>query len=142
MASWLIRPATASDEPVIRRMVRAEGLDPTKLNWPNFLVAQSGDEIVGIGQIRRHRGCEELGSLVVSRAFRKQGVASALIEALEARAGRPLYLLCSDDKRPFYERFGYREIGLGETPQPLKFKRQLGIPFRLVGVRIIAMRKD
>jgi GNAT superfamily N-acetyltransferase len=123
-------------------MVRAEGLDPTKLYWQNFLIAQSGDQVVGIGQIRRHRTCEELGSLIVIPEFRKRGAAAALITALEARAGRPLYLLCSDDKRRLYERFGYRAIAYRDTPQPLKLKRALGAPFRVFGIRIIAMKKD
>ncbi|MBL8147843.1 MAG: GNAT family N-acetyltransferase [Anaerolineae bacterium] len=137
-----IRPAAAADEALIRRMVRAERLDPTQLRWPNFLIAEMGDTVVGIGQIRRHRTCEELGSLAVTADYRQRGVASALLRALEARAGRPLYLLCAGRMQPFYERFGYRIIAYGETPAPLRLKRLLMIPFRLAGVRVIAMRKD
>ncbi|MFN8377787.1 MAG: GNAT family N-acetyltransferase [Anaerolineae bacterium] len=138
----LIRPATAADEALIKRMVRAERLDPTKLQWPNFLIAEVEDSVVGIGQIRRHRTCEELGSLVVTADYRQRGVASALMRALEARAGRPLYLMCAGRMRPFYERFGYHAIRYRETPAPLRLKRTLAFPLRLAGVRVIAMRKD
>jgi len=137
-----IRPAAAADEALIRRMVRAERLDPTQLRWPNFLIVEVGDTVVGIGQIRQHKACEELGSLVVTADYRQRGVASALIRALEANAGRPLYLMCAGRMRPFYERFGYYVIGYRETPMPLRLKRALMIPFRLAGVRVLAMRKD
>lgn len=137
-----IRPAQADDEALIKHMVRAERLDPTQLRWPNFLIAEVDGAVVGAGQIRRHKSCEELGSLVVTSDYRQRGVASALIHALEARAGRPLYLICADRMRPFYERFGYRAIGYRETPPPLRVKRALSAPLRLAGVRVIAMRKD
>lgn len=137
-----IRPATEADAPQIKRMVRAEGLDPTQLRWSNFLVAEVDGDIVGIGQICQHRTCQELGSLVVTSDYRQRGVASALIAALEARAGRPLYLMCAASKQPFYERFGYRAIGWRETPRALWIKRAAAFPFRLAGVRVVAMRKD
>ena len=137
-----IRPAVAADEALIRRMVRAERLDPTQLRWPNFLVAEIGDSVVGIGQIRRHNTCDELGSLAVTADYRQRGVASALMRALEATAGRPLYLMYAGRMQPFYERFGYHVIAYRETPAPLRFKRLLMLPFRLAGVRVIAMRKD
>jgi amino-acid N-acetyltransferase len=138
----LIRAATAADEPQIKRMVRAEGLDPTQLRWANFLIAEVDGAVVGMGQIRRHGTCEELGSLVVTSDYRQRGVASALIAALEARAGRPLYLICANTKQPFYERFGYQAIPWHETPRALWIKRAVAFPFRLAGVRVIAMRKD
>ena len=137
-----IRPASEADAPLIKRMVRAEGLDPTQLRWSNFLVAEVEGDVVGMGQIRQHRTCEELGSLVVTSDYRQRGVASALIHALEARAGRPLYLMCAAAKQPFYERFGYRAIPWRETPRALWIKRAAAFPFRVAGMRVVAMRKD
>ncbi len=137
-----IRPAEASDEPVIKRLVRAEGLDPTQLRWANFQIAEIDGAVVGIGQIRQHRTCEELGSLVVTADYRRRGVASALLAALEAQAGRPLYLMCAHTTQPFYERFGYRAISYRQTPGVLRLKRTVGLLGRVMGVRVVAMRKD
>jgi amino-acid N-acetyltransferase len=137
-----LRPATANDMPVIKRLVRSEGLDPTQLRWSNFLIAEMDGVVAGIGQIRQHRNCRELGSLVVTGDYRRRGVATALMRALEARAGRPLYLLCAHPKQSFYERFGFHVIGYCETPGVLRLKRTVGLLGRLMGVRVLAMRKD
>src|SRR5204862_2227628 len=82
-----IRPATEADRPTILKIVRDEQLDPTKLNWQNFLLAEVDRHIVGIGQIRQHADSRELGSLAVLPEYRNQGIAGQLIGALEARAG-------------------------------------------------------
>jgi amino-acid N-acetyltransferase len=137
-----LRPATADDAPIIRRLVRSEGLDPTQLRWRNFMIAEIDGAVVGIGQIRQHRDCQELGSLVVTGDYRRRGVATALVGALEAQAGRPLYLICAHTNQPFYERFGYRVIGYRDTPGALRLKRTIGLLGRLMGVRVLAMRKD
>lgn len=136
-----IRPALATDQPTIRRMVRAAGLDPTSLYWRHFLIAEQEGQVVGIGQVKQYRGCRELGSLVVLPKYRGQGIAAALIEALEAGAGRPLYLLCEAGMQTYYSRFGYTAIGFRAAPAVLKLKLLLVLPFRLAGVRISVMYK-
>ncbi len=143
-AALHLRPATADDAPIIRQMIREAQLDPSTLKWQNFLVVAQADngQMVGIGQIKRYRDCEELGSLVVLPEFRGQGVAAALIAALEARAGRPLYLLCGSHMQPYYERFGYHVIRWREAPGTLRLKLSFALPFRLFGIRVLVMRKD
>ena len=70
-------------------------LDPTtRLHFEHALVAEVDGEVVGVGQIKHHPGCQELGSLVVLPEYRRQGIAAQLIAALEAEAERPLYLIC------------------------------------------------
>lgn len=137
-----IRPAVEADAATIKRMVSDERLDPTGLKWQNFLVAEDGGQIVGIGQIRRYGGIEELGSLVVLPASRGQGIGGQLIGALEVRAGRPLYLFTRDLKQSYYERFGYRRISFADAPTPLRLKFLIPSVFRIFGLRIIMMRKD
>jgi len=136
-----IRPATEADSATIHRMVRAEHLDPTAIKWQNFLVAEKDGQIVGIGQIRQHADCQELGSLVVLLDYRRRGVAAALIEALTARAGRPLYLFCRDRMAPYYEQFGFARIGYWQAPRSLRLKILIPMAFRLFGIRIVIMRK-
>ncbi len=138
-----LRYATSADQSTIERMVREGHLPAFKLQWVHFMIAEEDGKTVGIGQIRRHGGVPELGSLVVHADYRGKGIASKLIVALEGEAERPLYLMCRDNLQPFYERFGYRRIRYWAAPGP--FKRFIWIPFvivRLMGIRILLMRKD
>lgn len=137
-----IRPATAADDATIRRMVRAEHLDPTSLKWQNFMVVEQDGKVIGIGQVKTLPGCQELGSLVVLPEYRGQGIAAELITALEARTGRPLYLLCQNQMASYYARFGYQQISYRDVPRFLKLKMLVPMTFRLFGVRIVILRKD
>ena len=137
-----IRAATAQDEATIKAMIRQEHLDPTSLHWEHFLVAEADGIIVSIGQVKSYPGCQELGSLVTLPAYRGQGIAAELIRALEARAGRPLYLFCRDQMENYYQRFGYQTISWGQAPAFLKLKMLIPLSFRLFGIRIIIMRKS
>ncbi|MCA9914875.1 MAG: GNAT family N-acetyltransferase [Anaerolineae bacterium] len=136
-----IRPATAADDTTIKQMIREAQLDPTSLKWQNFLIAEVDGKIAGIGQVKPYPGCEELGSLVTVREMRGKGVGGAIIAALEARAGRPLYLLCVDKMEPYYQRFGYQTISWWDAPWPLKTKLSFTLPFRLFGIRVLVMQK-
>jgi amino-acid N-acetyltransferase len=136
-----IRPAVKTDQTTIRKMVRDARLDPSTVQWQNFLVAEMDRQIVGIGQIKPYPDCEELGSLVVLPAYRNHGIAGALIHALERGAQPPLYLICLQKMQPYYERFGYRVIGWQDTPKTLRNKLRITFLFRLFGIRVIAMRK-
>lgn len=138
---YKIRPATQVDSTTIKRMIRAERLDPSSLDWQNFLVAEQDAQIIGIGQIKPYPDYQELGSLLVLPNYRSQGIAAGLIEALEAKAQRPLYLLCERKMQPYYARFGYQVIGWREMPPTLRNKLLVTLLFRLVGIRVLAMRK-
>ncbi len=141
--STVIRPATAADQATIRRMVRQARLPPFSLAWPHFLIAERDGQIIGIGQVRDHRGIPELGSLAVLPPYRGQGIGGQLIAALEARAGLPLYLFCRAELEPYYGRFGYRRIPFRETPGPLRLKTGFSLVLPgLFGVQIIRMCKD
>jgi N-acetylglutamate synthase-like GNAT family acetyltransferase len=137
-----IRPATEADETTIRRMVKAEHLDPTSLKWQNFLMAEHEGKVVGIGQIRPYANCPELGSLVVLKEFQRQGIGGMLIEALLARESGVVYLECRRPLESYYRRFGFEEISWWQAPMPLKLKSGMGnILGRLFGIRIAVMRK-
>ena len=136
-----IRAATEQDKSIIRQMVIAERLDPSSLNWQHFLIAEVEGEVAGIGQIKEYPGCQELGSLIVKEAYRKQGIGEALINALETKAGRPLYLLCDDYMEAYYQRFHYHSITWLAAPWFLKLKLAIFFPLRLFNIRVLVMQK-
>jgi amino-acid N-acetyltransferase len=142
-----LRRATADDQETIKRMVYAAGLDRSSLHWSHFIVAElPGDGIVGIGQIRPYRNCPELGSLVVLKRYRNQGIASQIVRALLASRPAPIYLECADYNLPYYLRFGFYEIPWYRAPFPLSLKSGLGALASKLGLlgghTVAAMRWD
>ena len=140
----IIREARAEDDALIKRMIREARLDPSKLLWQNFLMAEVDGQVVGIGQVRHHEdGARELGSLVTSKGYQGKGVAGQIIAALEARYPKPMYLFCLSKMEPFYNRFGFRTVTDGrELPWALRRKYRLTHLMRLFGFRVLIMRKD
>lgn len=101
-------------------------LNPLSLNWKRFVVATSPlGEVIGCGQIKPHKDSGsrvyELASIVVTPAWRGQGVARAIIEHLLEKHKGSLYLTCRTKLGPFYEKFGFHFI---ESEQmPVYFRR-------------------
>lgn len=109
---YTLRPATKADQPAIKALIRAAGINPLGLGWPRFVVAIDGQgQIIGCGQVKPHRdGSRELASIAVTRQWRRQGVAREIITWLQREHGRPLWLTCMDRLVPFYEPFGFVEV--------------------------------
>jgi N-acetylglutamate synthase-like GNAT family acetyltransferase len=142
MSDLHIRPATAADQPLIRQWVRREQLDPTTLQWQNFLMAERAGEVVGFGQVRPYPRCRELGSLVVHPEYRGQHIGEALVQALLAREAGIVYLECEQHNEAFYARFGFRRIPWHAAPPPLRWKNLFGsLLARLAGYHVIAMQR-
>ena len=140
--AYFIRLARADEEPIIRKMIGGEHLDPFNVHWQNFLVAESDRGIIGIGQVKPYPSGHELGSLVVVPEQRRNGVGGALIDALIARDGGPLLLFCLAFREPYYGKFGFQRIGLRDLPGEFKLKYAFGLFFtRLVRRRLIVMRR-
>ena len=63
-----IRPATASDADVIKRMVREAPLDPNAIDWHYFLVLEIVEggqpQIVSIGMVHPEGDVQEIDSVV------------------------------------------------------------------------------
>lgn len=127
-AGIAIRPARAEDQARINDLVRSARLNPLRLDWDNFVVAEGpGGEVVACGQIRAHRdGTQELASIVVDEGWRGRGLARAVIERLMELAGRPLWLMCRSGLAPLYYRFGFEEVG-PQDDQPAYFRRVRGL---------------
>ncbi len=142
MAEVRLRRATAADQALIRQWVRDEQLDPTALHWSQFLVAEVEGEIVGIGQVRPHRRCRELGSLIVRQDYRRRGIGAQIVAALLAAEPGDVYLECLGEMAAYYARFGFEPLPWRQAPLPLKLKAGLGsLIGRLFGYRVVTMRR-
>ncbi len=145
-----IRPATPADQAAIRRIIRRARLGPFGLNWPNFLIAERGEEIVGVGQVKSHRdGSRELASLAVTPGNQGQGIGTALVQALVAREEGVLFLFCGAGLRGFYRQFGFEKAAPGVLSPSIRRLLRLihagtWLLSRLTARRlaIIAMRRD
>ena len=139
-----IRPATQADQEMIRRLIKQANINPMSLRWPNFVVAEDGGAIVGIGQVKAHGdGSRELASIAVIPARQNQGIGGAIINTLLAREDGVVHLTCQSQLQGYYERFGFRRL---EPPEfPLYFRRMIpiiNVVARLVGSQILVMRRE
>lgn len=112
MATYYLQAASAAQETAVKDLIRAVQINPMGLDWRRFLVAvDETGTLIGCGQVKPHRdGSRELASIAVRPTWRKQGVARAMIQRLQANAGAPLWLTCVSPLIPFYQPFGFREV--------------------------------
>jgi N-acetylglutamate synthase-like GNAT family acetyltransferase len=113
-----LRRAGPADAPVIRRLIRAAGINPFGLHWLRFIVAvNQGGDIIGCGQVKRHRdSSHELASVAVIPEWQGRGVARAIIETLLANHAGPIFLTCRASLENFYEKFAFYSISVEEMP--------------------------
>lgn len=137
------RRATEHDQRAIRALVRGERLNPTRINWPNFLVAAMADRVVGAAQIRRHSdGSRELGSLVVAKDLRGHGIVSRLIDTLLADEREPIWMITPESHARIYARWGFEEIEPSAAPVKVRFNWRIGSLARIVSfVRRLPRRR-
>lgn len=121
MPDIFLRAATAEDQATIRRMIRAARLNPFGLHWQRFVVAQSDDDVAGIGQVKiLGDGTPELASLAVLPEYQNSGIGSCIVWTLIDRTPGPLYLRCAAHNEGYYQRFGYRTLAPAEMPRSLR----------------------
>ncbi len=127
--AFVLRPATAEDAEAIRRLVRAQPrMNPTGLDWRNFLVAASPvGRLVGGVQLRpAGPGAVELGSLVVDAAHRRQGLAAELVAAILARTRWRVLVVTAAAHARHYAPFGFRPVALAAAPRPVAVNYLIG----------------
>ena len=129
----VFRRATEQDQPAIRELVHGERLNPTGINWPNFLVAAVGGRVVGAAQVRNHTdGSRELGSLVVAREKRGQGIASRMIDALLADEREPIWMITSETHARNFVRWHFEPIEPSAAPVKVRFNYRMGRLARII----------
>jgi amino-acid N-acetyltransferase len=129
----VFRRAAEQDQPAIRALVRGERLNPTGIDWPNFMVAAIAGHIVGAVQIRKHSdGSRELGSLVVAKDHRENGIASRMIDTLLANEREPVWMITSEPYAKAYARWGFQRIEPGAAPVKVRFNYRMGRLARVI----------
>jgi N-acetylglutamate synthase-like GNAT family acetyltransferase len=133
----VIREATEADQAAIRAIIREAQLNPMDLDWPRFLVAEDGGQIVGIGQVKPHGdGSRELASIAVVPGRQRGGIGRQIIRALLAREAGPLYLVCMDDHETYYQQFGFRRVEVAALPRTFRRLYRLGRLVTAAAVRL------
>lgn len=118
-----LRPALASDQWALRWLVFKSRLDPTQLRWQQFWVIEHEHHLIACGQLRHFPDAQELGSLMVVKAWRGQGLGKRLTAHLIRQATHPLYLECVGAWRVgFYQQLGFRPVTVAELPLSLQRK--------------------
>lgn len=110
--AYRLRAAEAREQQAIKGLVRAVRINPLGIHWQRFIVAVDADNaLIGCGQVKQHRdGSRELASIAVVTAWRKRGVARAIIVYLLHAHPAPLWLTCMSQLVPFYEQFDFQEV--------------------------------
>ena len=122
-----VRSAVATDAENIRTLVHSERLNPSGLDWHNFIVATDDDGLVGAVQMRPHLdGSRELGSLVVRKDARGTGVGAKLIDTLLAREKGRVQMITAKSYARHYERWGFRPIEPWFAPKMVRRNYQIG----------------
>jgi amino-acid N-acetyltransferase len=122
-----IRPATEQDQATIRAMAHKERVNPTQLDWPNFMLAIDDGAVVGAAQMRKHcDGSRELATLVVREEARGRSIATRLIDALLAREPGPVFMITGERYADHYARWGFRRREPTAVPGAVRRNYRMG----------------
>jgi len=120
-----IRPATADDLSAVERLLRdsALPLDGVREALPSFVVADTGEQLVGVAGLEVC--CEHalLRSVAVRPEWRTHGVGRALvtraIAEAEARGIHALYLLTTTAER-YFPKFDFETLTRDVVPDDIR----------------------
>jgi amino-acid N-acetyltransferase len=114
-------------------------LDPTQLRWQQFWVIECRGKVIACAQLRTFPEAQELGSLVVAKDWRNQGLGTLLSQHLIQQATQPLYLECLGDRLAnFYQHLGFVLASWEDLPQSLQ--RKFGTSKFLAGLLRLPLR--
>ncbi|HET7550660.1 MAG TPA: arsenic resistance N-acetyltransferase ArsN2 [Gemmatimonadaceae bacterium] len=120
-----VRPAVPADLAAIERLLMASTLplDGVREALGAFVVAEYGDEIVGVAGLESCCNDALLRSVAVAPAWRSHGLGRALVTRVisdaEARGIRALYLLTNTAEH-YFPSFGFRRVSRDEVPASVR----------------------
>lgn len=120
-----VRRATSADLPAVEELLVESGLplDGVREALPTFVVAQAGDDLVGVAGLEVCRDNALLRSVAVRPEWRSHGVGRALvtrvIDDAESRGLHALYLLTTTAER-YFPSFGFHEIVRDAVPDDVR----------------------
>lgn len=116
-----VRPAAPGDLAAVERLLVASDLpvDGVREALADFVVAEAGDEVVGVAGLELCCNEALLRSVAVVPAWRSHGLGRALVTRVisdaEARGIRALYLLTTTAEH-YFPSFGFRQISREDVP--------------------------
>jgi len=129
-----VRSARKDDQPVISAMVRRARLNPAKLQWKRFVIAEHDSRAVGVAQLRRHfDGAVELASLVVEPDVQGHGIAGLMIDALLADEQAAVYTIIDRRYVAHFMRWGFSPVDPGRLPRSVSRIYRIGRVVTAVG---------
>lgn len=116
-----LRTATEADTEVIRDLLERNGLPTSDLSTarPEFVIASTAEQIVGIGALQYFGSTALLRSVAVETRWRGTGVGRAIVIELERRAraaGVTELILLTLTAPNFFRTLGYKEKPRAEVP--------------------------
>ena len=120
----LLRPAKPTDLAAVEQLLLAAGLptDAVAESLKDFLVAESGGQLVGVAGLEVCSDYALLRSTAVDPAWRGRGLGRRLVERViaqaEARGIRALYLLTTTAER-YFPSFGFIQTTREAVPEPV-----------------------
>ncbi len=124
-----IRKPQAHELPRLARWLAEEKLVDDNLDTlDELLVLERQGEIAAMAGVEQHGDFGILRSVLVRPAFRKQGLAEALVTRLHEQSlqqGIRMLYLITEHAAGFFERQGYSRLPLEDTPEAVQaFRRQ------------------
>ena len=120
-----VRPATPADLAGVEGLLARSGLplDGVRDALPTFVVAQAGNDIVGVAGLEVCCDNALLRSVAVADPWRSHGVGRALVTRViadaEARGIAALYLLTTTAE-DYFPKFGFRPIARDQVPDDIR----------------------
>ena len=120
-----IRGASPADLPRIERLLAASDLPLAGVReaLPTFLVAEAGNDLVGVAGLEVCCDNALLRSVAVAPEYRSRGVGRALVMRLigdaESRGLRALYLLTTTAEH-YFPSFGFQRVERSQVPEAVR----------------------
>lgn len=120
-----VRAAAPTDLSAVEKLLTTYGLplDGVREALPNFVVAELGNDVVGVAGMELRGENALLRSVAVSPGWRAHGLGRALVSRVisdaEARGLHALYLLTTTADR-YFPSFGFHEVTRDDVPSDLR----------------------